>query len=274
MTRKILEVNNIWFKYDNIDTIKNVSFSINEGEYVCIIGHNGSGKSTLSKILIGLLRPYKGNIKINDKLINKSNSNYFLENIGIVFQNPDSQFVGQTVEDDIAFGLENKQLSREQIKKIINEISSKMKISDLLDQEPHNLSGGQKQKAVIAGVLAMNPNIIIFDESTSMLDAKSRMELNEIMLDLNKNQNKTIISITHDMDEILNASKIIIMKEGQIYKIDEPKNIFDNINDILDLNLDLPFHLKLSLELKKYNNKIKPTFNKSNLVEQICKAIK
>ena len=274
MPKKILEVNNIWFKYNNKDIIKNVSFSIEEGEYVCIVGHNGSGKSTLSKILVGLLRPYRGTIKINDKLINKNNSNCFLENIGIVFQNPDSQFVGQTVEDDLAFGLENKQISRENIKKIISKISDKIDISNLLDQEPHNLSGGQKQKVAIASVLAINPNIIIFDESTSMLDSKSKIEINKIMLDLNKNENKTIVSITHDMDEILNASKIIVMNKGQIYKIDEPKNIFKDVNDLLSLNLDLPFYLKLSLELKKSNNKIKPTFDKSNLVEQICKIIK
>lgn len=246
-----IEVANVSFSYDGQKQIlKNISFNIQQGEYVCIVGHNGSGKSTFSKLLMALYFPNEGTINVFEDNLNFKTEKKLRNRIGIIFQNPDNQFIGMTAADDIAFGLETRRYSRKKIDSIIKKVSSKMKIEPLLEKDPVNLSGGQKQKVAIAGVLAINPEIIIFDESTSMLDPKGKEEIKQTILDLKKEDpNKTIISITHDMEEVIKSDKVIVFYEGTIAKIGKPKEIFDNFEFVKKMKLNFPFLLSLSSEL-------------------------
>ena len=269
---KIIEFNQINFGYEkNLPILKDVSFTINEGEYICVVGHNGCGKSTISKILIGLLKPWSGEIKLFGQAINQSNYHLLRENIGVVFQNPENQFVGLTVEDDIAFGLENKQIDPLEMKKIIVEVAKMLKIDKLLKLGPQNLSGGEKQKVAIASILAMAPKIIVFDEATAMLDPKSKSEIKNLMLELKQKYHKTIISITHDMDEASKADRILLMNKGQVQHFASPFDVFQKVDQIKDAALDQPFILKLSIELNKINTHIIPTLSSKQLILSILK---
>lgn len=267
-----IEFNDILFSYDGTrKTLDNVNFKIFDNEYVCIIGHNGSGKSTISKVLVGLLKPLNGYISIYGVKISYENIKYLRDNVGIIFQNPDSQFIGLTTEDDIAFGLENKKIHPKVMKEIISNVVKIIGIEDFLKKDSVSLSGGQKQRVAIASVLATNPKIMIFDESTSMLDPKGKKELKETILKLKHEAKKTIISITHDMDEVLNADKVIVMEKGKVKMIGKPSEIFVDEKKLKDLALDFPFSLKLSrlLKDKKVVNKL--SINMDDLVESICK---
>lgn len=267
-----IKVNNVSFSYTkNSITLNKINFNILENEYVCIIGHNGSGKSTMSKILTGLLKPSDGDVEIFGEKINHDNLFAIRKHIGIIFQNPDSQFIGLTAEDDIAFGLENQNKSRKFMVKQISEVAEKMKITDLLKKEPQSLSGGQKQKVAIASILSMNPNIIIFDEATSMLDPKGKNEIRNIMLHLKQNFQKTVISITHDMDEVIFADKVIILEKGRLIKVGKPSEIFSNIEFLNKISLDFPFALKLSYLINKKVSSISPTLHEKLLQEELWK---
>ncbi len=275
MKKEVIDVSNVTFSYDGkVDVLKDVSLKIYENEYVCIIGHNGSGKSTLSKILMGLLKPSRGTIKLFGEVLTKSNVDHLRNNVGVIFQNPDSQFIGITAEDDIAFGLENRNVPREKMKDIIYEAARKVESENLIKQESQRLSGGQKQRVAIASVLAINPDIMIFDESTSMLDPKGKIELKEMIINLQKIHNKTIISITHDMEEVINATKVIVMNKGEIVKVGTPHEIFKNDELLHDIHLDIPFTMKLSKLISNKNKKIKETLNQKELINSICQIIK
>lgn len=267
----VVEFENICFGYTkDLQILKNVNFKIFDNEYVCVIGHNGSGKSTISKILAGLLKPQQGKIKLFGDEISEKNIKHLRNNIGIVFQNPDNQFVGLTVEDDIAFGLENRKVPKEEIKKIIELSSKAIGIHNLLHKEPNELSGGQKQRVAIAGILAIDPKVIIFDESTSMLDPKGKNQLKELIVDLKQHVGKTIISITHDMEEVINADKVIMINKGQVHAIGSPHELFNEKSNLENLSLDYPFILKLSNLLKKEGLDINPVLHKKDLIKQ-CK---
>lgn len=267
----VVEFDKIHFSYvENLPILKNVNFQIFENEYVCIVGHNGSGKSTISKVLTGLLKPQSGTIKLFNTEIGQDNLKFLRNNIGIVFQNPDNQFVGLTVKDDIAFGLENRKVPRDKMLDIIYKAAEAVGVVDLLDKEPAELSGGQKQKVAIASVLAINPNIMIFDESTSMLDPKGKQELKELMLDLIKYANKTIISITHDMEEVVNADKVIVMQKGQVFLIGRPKEVFSDKASLEMVKLDFPFSLELSTMLKNKGIISDTTLDYEELIGMIC----
>lgn len=267
-----IEFQNVYFAYTEERMIlKNVSFTINDNEYVCVIGHNGSGKSTISKVLTGLLKPKSGVIKLFGIEISAANLKYLRNNIGIVFQNPDNQFVGITAEDDIAFGLENRKVPPNKMWDIINDAAVATGIEDLLKKESLELSGGQKQRVAIASVLAINPKVIIFDESTSMLDPKGKNELKELMVSLRDVAKKTIISITHDMEEVVKADKVIVMSNGEVQYIGTPQEIFANEERLLKMQLDIPFTLKLAKTLKEKGLKIDLTLNNEELIEKICK---
>jgi energy-coupling factor transport system ATP-binding protein len=201
--------------------------------------------------MAGLITPNSGEIRINDTIINNENIRAIRNNIGIIFQNPDNQFVGLTVEDDIAFGLDNKKVPHTKMKQIINLAATATGITNLLEAEPASLSGGQKQRVAIAGVLATNPKIIIFDESTSMLDPNAKQDLKKLMLDLKNNYGKTIVSVTHDMEEVTSADKIIIMNKGKVLKIASPEEVFSDREFLLNIKLDVPFNLHLCMELQK-----------------------
>lgn len=268
-----IEFQNVVFSYTEERTVlKNVSFSIDANEYVCIIGHNGSGKSTISKVLTGLLKPSSGIIKLFGIEISAVNLKYLRNNIGIVFQNPDNQFVGITAEDDIAFGLENRKVPQNKMWDIINEAAGALDIQHLLKKESLELSGGQKQRVAIASVLAINPKVIIFDESTSMLDPKGKSELKDLMVSLRDVAKKTIISITHDMEEVVRADKVIVMNNGEVQFIGIPKDIFADEEKLVKMKLDIPFTLKLAKLLKEKGMKIDLTLDNEELISQICQS--
>lgn len=250
----MIKVSDLMFQYTKkAYAVNGVSFSINDGEFVTILGHNGSGKSTLAKLLVGLLEANSGTIKIDDVLLTDETVYDIRKKIGIVFQNPDNQFVGVTVKDDIAFGLENRQMTRNEMIKKIDEYAKLVGMEKFLDSNPEKLSGGQKQRVAIAGVLAMNPDIIIFDEATSMLDPAG---VNEVMNVINnlKGQ-KTIISITHNLQEAVMADRVIVMNEGKIVLDGAPKEVFKEKDILQDANLSILESMKLIEKIKNTKNK-------------------
>lgn len=248
----MIKVNNLTYIYQKTDlALDDISFEINAGEFVSILGHNGSGKSTLSKILVGLLEPTNGEVKINNLDLNKENLNEIRKHIGIVFQNPDNQFVGVSVKHDIAFGMENREIPREEMLKKIDEYIKMVDMEKYINSEPHKLSGGQKQRVAIAGILALNTDIIILDEATSMLDPEGVIEIKELIKSL-KGQ-KTIISITHDLDFARMSDRVIVLNQGKIIKDCKPEDAFKDIEALKESRLDVPFNLKLYNEALKNN---------------------
>ncbi|RHM61132.1 MULTISPECIES: energy-coupling factor transporter ATPase [Coprobacillaceae] len=267
----MIEVKNLSFEYDEgLHTIDNISFNIDKGNYVAILGHNGSGKSTIAKLLIGLLEKKSGDIIVNGYELNMENLYKVRESIGIVFQNPDNQFIGATVRDDIAFGLENMCIPHEQMDDLISTYAKKVHMEDFLNHEPTKLSGGQKQRVAIAGILAMSPSIIILDEATSMLDPIGRREINTLVRELKKEKDMTIISITHDIEEAKYADQIILLNKGKIVKTDRAKDILSDIDLLSQLKLDIPFALKITNGLKEKGISIKNTLDNKDLEQQLC----
>lgn len=246
-----VEVSHLYFSYDGQnDVIKDVSFEIPKGSYTTIVGHNGSGKSTIAKLLIGLLKAKSGEIKILGNTLNEENVYSLRNHVGIVFQNPDNQFIGSTVADDIAFGLENHCVPQVQMQAIIEDVAARVNMSNFLDSEPTKLSGGQKQRVAIAGILAIAPDIIIFDESTSMLDPQGKASINEQIQKLHDERNITILSITHDMEEVAQSEYVIVLKDGKVEMQGTPKQIFEHKGKLKEMKLELPFALSFSEKLK------------------------
>jgi energy-coupling factor transport system ATP-binding protein len=249
----IIEIKDLSFSYlENNPVLTDVSLTIKKGDWVSVLGHNGSGKSTLSKLIIGLLKADKGDIVVDGITLTEETVHDVRKKIGIVFQNPDNQFVGVTVEDDIAFGMENLCFDREEMLKRIEEYSKKVSMQDYLKKEPHNLSGGQKQRVAIAGILAMNTDIIIFDEATSMLDPKGRDKIMDTIKEIN-DSGVTVISITHDMKEAVHSDKIIILKEGTVIASGDTKEILNDKTTLNSSNLELLLPLKLLHKLQEAN---------------------
>lgn len=253
--------------------IKDLSLELEEGSYIALIGHNGSGKSTLAKLIIGLLPLKSGEIIVNGIKLEKANFAKIRKEVGIVFQNPDNQFIGSTVEDDIAFGLENREVPHEEMRGIIDEYSSKVGMKDYLKKEPTNLSGGQKQRVAIAGVLALQPKVIIFDEATSMLDPRGRNEIAQIIREMRKNRpDLTIISITHDVEEAYQADKVVLLNKGKLRAFDKPENIFSNEEIIKECNLTKPFLLTVKEQCDKYGIKLNDATSIDEVVDKICQS--
>lgn len=270
---KIIEVKDLVFTYDKkVNVIDGVSFCVESGKYISLIGHNGSGKSTIAKLLIGLLEKKSGSIKAFDLELNDKNIHEIRSKIGIVFQNPDNQFVGATVRDDIAFGLENRCVKHEDMDEIIDKFASKVHMEKFLDKEPQNLSGGQKQRVAIAGILALSPQVIIFDEATSMLDPKGKREVRECIDELRKeNPNLTIISITHDVEEAFSSDEVLILSKGKLLAHDTPENILANQSVLDEAGLELPFKNLFLKELKSQGIEIKDTSSVERIVEELCR---
>ena len=268
---KQIEVKNLDFSYDEkTHAVKNVSFSIEKGSYTTIIGHNGSGKSTIAKLMIGLLEKNSGEIIVDGLPLTLENLQEIRNKVGIVFQNPDNQFIGSTVRDDIAFGLENHCVESEKMDEIINEFAKKVNMVEFLDSEPTKLSGGQKQRVAIAGVLAMAPEIMIFDESTSMLDPQGKNEINEVIRELHAKTKMTLVSITHDIEEVTKSDFVIVMNNGQIVMSGKPDEIMMREKELLKSNLDLPFSLKIIKELEKNKIKLNKSVTLEGLVDELC----
>ena len=272
MNHKVLvSVDSLSFMYEDQQTkaLDNVSFQIKEGEWVAIVGHNGSGKSTLAKLLNGLYFTKEGSIRIGDIVISEETVWDARKRVGMVFQNPDNQFVGTTVKDDVAFGLENNAIPREEMYKRVEASLEKVNMLSFLDQEPHHLSGGQKQRVAIAGVIALKPSIIVLDEATSMLDPQGRQEVLDLIKEL-KQENMTVISITHDLDEAARADRIIIMNKGQVYQEGKPSEIFQLEKELIEIGLDIPFAIRLRSGLEAQGIKVdKITLTEEELVTEL-----
>jgi energy-coupling factor transport system ATP-binding protein len=268
---KHLEIKNLRFTYDQqTDVVKNVSFRVEKGSYTSIIGHNGSGKSTIAKLIIGLLEKSDGEIIIDGISLNEETINQIRGKVGIVFQNPDNQFIGSTVRDDIAFGLENHQVPQKDMDDIITHFASEVGMADYLENEPTRLSGGQKQRVAIAGVLAMKPDILILDEATSMLDPKGKEEVNALVDEIHREHNMTIISITHDIEEVVKSDYVFVMNEGEFVMQGKPQDVLLHANKLIDIDLDVPFTVKMSLALKKHGIHIDEPMNMKRMVDQLC----
>src|SRR3954468_82040 len=253
MEYPIVQIENISYQYEGQSSyaLENVSFDIYEGEWLAIVGHNGSGKSTMAKLLNGLQFPQEGEIIIDNLKLTEETIWDIRRSIGMVFQNPDNQFVGTTVEDDVAFGLENNGVPREEMVQRVEDSLKKVKMDQFLHQEPHHLSGGQKQRVAIAGVLALRPSIIILDEATSMLDPRGRAEVLETVRLLKEEKALTVISITHDLEEAAKADRIIVMNKGEVFREGTPEEIFSMDEQLVQLGLDIPFSVKMSKAFRK-----------------------
>lgn len=270
---KAIEVKNLTFSYDDTrDVLKDISFSIEEGTYTTIVGHNGSGKSTVAKLLAGLLEKKSGEIKLGGLELNTENLNKIRSMIGIVFQNPDNQFIGSTVRDDIAFGLENHCVPQAEMDEIINVNAAKVKMTKYLDHEPTRLSGGQKQRVAIAGVLAMKPKILIFDEATSMLDPQGKDEIKKVIRQLHEESSLTILSITHDIDEVASSDHVIAMNNGTIALSGTPHEVFRDERKLKELQLDVPFALKFKNALKRKGIETGEHITMEGLVKDLCRS--
>lgn len=272
LVTSIVQIENVSFKYDLQEeyALNDVSFNINKGEWLAIVGHNGSGKSTLAKLLNGLQFAEKGSITIGGTKLSEETVWDTRKMVGMVFQNPDNQFVGTTVQDDVAFGLENHGVPREEMIIRVQEALEQVKMSQFLLQEPHHLSGGQKQRVAIASVLALKPAIIVLDEATSMLDPKGREQVLETIRELKSDNELTVVSITHDLEEAAKADRMIVMNRGQVYKEGTPKEIFQLEEELISLGLDIPFSVKLSKKLKELGMTLDKHFlSEEELVKQL-----
>lgn len=274
---EIISIKNLTYQYDDSSklAINNLSLSINKGEFVVIIGHNGSGKSTLAKHFNGIYKPTSGDVIVND--INTKDDDLIWnirQNVGMVFQNPDNQIVATIVEDDVAFGPENLGIEKEKIRERVYEALRIVRMDEFSKKPPHNLSGGQKQRVAIAGIIAMSPECIIFDEPTAMLDPRGRKEVVDTIIRLNKEEKKTVVHITHFMDEATEADRVIVMKEGQIMMEGTPREIFSKVNDLKNLALDVPQMTELSYELNKEGiNLPNDILTVEEMVEKLCQLI-
>ena len=276
---EIVRVENLVFRYDDEIITKNavddVSLNIEEGEFVVIIGHNGSGKSTLAKHFNGIFYPTQGDVYI--KGMNTKDDSLIWEirqKAGMVFQNPDNQIVATIVEEDVAFGPENLGIEKSIIRKRVDEALALVNMTEFAKKQPHNLSGGQKQRVAIAGIIAMRPHCIIFDEHTAMLDPSGRKEVVDTILKLNKEEGKTIIHITHFMDEATNADRVIVMDEGKITMQGKPREIFARVEELNALGLDVPQMTELSYELGLEGVRLRDDIlTVEEMVDELCQLL-
>lgn len=275
----MIEIKNLNFKYNETDEkfiLKDLNLNIESGDFVAILGHNGSGKSTLAKLLNGLLQPTSGDV-IVDGLNTKNEETIWQlrSNTGMVFQNPDNQIVATIVEEDVAFGPENLGIETTEIRKRVDQALKAVGMSEYARRAPHMLSGGQKQRIAIAGILAISPKYIILDEPTAMLDPVGRKEVMSTIEYLNKEEKKTIILITHYMDEAARANRIIVMEKGQVLIDEKPREVFSHVDKIKEIGLDVPQVTELAWELNKegfdINTKI---LNTDELVGELWPLLK
>lgn len=272
MRKTLIEFRNVSFRYgaEQPWVLKNCSFEIYENEWIAIIGHNGSGKSTIAKLMNGLLFPQEGEIYLNGQRVTEETVWDIRKDVGMVFQNPDNQFVGTTVQDDIAFGMENRGFSREVMLQRIDETLASVGMTDYLLTEPHRLSGGQKQRVAIASVLAISPQVLILDEATAMLDPKGRREIMQTVSHVREEHMLSLITITHDLSEVVQAERVIVMNEGEIWAEATPREIFSKRDALRNIGLDVPFISVLAEELKQIGVKLSnEPLNHEELLEDL-----
>ncbi len=273
----IIEIKNVSFKYDDdtSDVLHKVSLNVKKGEFLCVLGHNGCGKSTLAKLINGLILPVEGNVLV--KGMDTKNENDLIKirsKAGMVFQNPDNQMVATVVEEDVAFGPENLGVPQEQLRSRVDNALKEVNMFDFKESAPHRLSGGQKQRIAIAGVIAMEPEIIIMDESTSMLDPKGRREVLETVHRLNKEKGITVVFITHFMEETVDADRIIVMGDGVIKMEGTPEEIFKREDEIKELTLEVPPVTKIAQQLNDKGVSVsRSVLTFEEILEQLCQSI-
>lgn len=248
----LIEFKNVSFRYDEDApwVLKDISFTIEENESIAVIGHNGSGKSTIAKLMNGLLFPQEGEIWINGQLLTEESIWDIRREVGMVFQNPDNQFVGATVQDDVAFGMENRGIPREDMIRQINTSLQAVNMEEYRLTEPHRLSGGQKQRVAIAGVIAISPKVLILDEATVMLDPRGRKQIMKTISTLTTEEQLSLITITHDLYEITQVDRVIVLNQGEIWKVDTPAAVLQEGDALRDIGLDVPFITALSNQLR------------------------
>ena len=273
--KQMIELKNVSFRYDKtveeyqIDT---VSFHVKQGEWLSIVGHNGSGKSTIVRLIDGLLEADSGEIYIDGKQLTRETIWDIRSKIGIVFQNPDNQFVGATVEDDVAFGLENQGIPREEMLQRVEKAIEQVGMLEFKDREPSRLSGGQKQRVAIAGIIALRPTIIILDEATSMLDPEGREDLMAVMRELQKKFQLTIISITHDLTEIALSDRTLVFQKGKLESSMTPRELFSR-NDLNEIGLDKPFSKQVQESLSSHFPLKQDYLTESELLDQLWESL-
>lgn len=268
----LIEFKAVSFRYqaDSPWVLKDISFTIQSNEAVAIIGHNGSGKSTIAKLMNGLLFPQQGEIWINGQLLTEESIWDIRRDVGMVFQNPDNQFVGATVQDDVAFGMENRGMPREEMERRIDSSLQAVKMEAYRLTEPHRLSGGQKQRVAIAGVIAISPKVLILDEATVMLDPRGRKEIMETINKLTKTEQLSLISITHDLHEVTQVDRVIVLNKGEIWTIGSPRTILQSGKQLQAIGLDVPFITELSSQLKERNIVVqKEPFTTKEMLEEL-----
>lgn len=251
VAESFVRLEHVFYKYEDTEkyAVKDVSISAQKGEWVALVGHNGSGKSTIAKLLNGLLFPEDGLIKIGHFVLSEKNIWEIRRQVGMVFQNPDNQFVGATVQDDVAFGLENHGVPHDTMVERVESALNEVGMQSYALHEPARLSGGQKQRVAIAGVLALQPDVIILDEATSMLDPRGRAEVMETIRIMREQEEITVISITHDLDEVLFADRVIVMNNGEVHSEGTPKEIFQQADAMREIGLGVPFIIELQEKL-------------------------
>ena len=246
----LIQIQDLTYEYDDFK-LGPLNLEIEKDQWISVIGRNGSGKSTLARLIDGLIEAQSGTVTIAGLEVNDQNVWQIRSQIGVVFQNPDNQFVGANVEDDVAFGLENRQISRAEMVKRVNKSLEAVGMAEFAKHEPSKLSGGQKQRVAIAGILAIRPQIIILDEATSMLDPEGRRDLIQLIRHLKDQYHFTVIAITHDIDETVFSDQIIVLDQGKIRMQGRPADVYQNRDQLVDLGLDLPFVEKLKLKLQE-----------------------
>jgi len=274
---KLIELEQVTYRYPEQEqpALRNVSLSIHSQEWVAIVGHNGSGKSTLTKLFNGLLLPEEGTVTVNETFSSAVPEQLWemRRAIGIVFQNPDNQFVGTTVRDDVAFALENWGVPREEMVRRIDDSLARVGLTDFVDREPHQLSGGQKQRVAIASALAMRPDVLVLDEATSMLDPIARTEVMSTVQELYGQHPMAVVAITHELDEVLRASRVIVMDAGQIVLEGTPQEVFAQSAFLEQIGLDVPFVVRVQEQLSARGLTYEDTIlDERDLVNRLCQS--
>ena len=272
----MIEIKNLVYAYEDAvkSAVDDVSLSIEKGEFVAVLGHNGSGKSTMAKCLNGLYRPTSGDV-IVDEMNTKDEADIWKirARAGMVFQNPDNQIVATVVEEDVAFGAENLAVEQSDLRRRVDEALAAVEMTEYKDDQPHKLSGGQKQRVAIAGILAMNPDYIILDEPTAMLDPVGRQEVMNTILRLNKEEGKTIILITHFMNEAVQADRVAVMEEGKLILQGPPREVFNQVDTMKSLGLDVPQVTELAARLRAVGVPLpEGILDREEFVDALCRA--
>ncbi|MED4586280.1 energy-coupling factor transporter ATPase [Brevibacillus choshinensis] len=275
----LLAFRNVSFSYDGdegqrVPVLKSVDLTIEKGSFVSVLGHNGSGKSTLAKLMNALLLPEDGVILVSGFDTKDEEMLWEIRrHVGMVFQNPDNQIVGATVEDDVAFGLENMGVDPQEMRKRIDEALLSVGMEKYLMAQPHRLSGGQKQRVAIAGIMAMRPSVIILDEATAMLDPQGRQEVMMLARRLNREEGITIINITHFPEEAVFSDRVTVMNAGEVLMEGSPHDVFSQVERLQSAGLDVPFSVRIRYALAAKGIHLPFVLHQEELVEHVCRLL-